>query len=214
MKDERGTVFVVDDDPAVLKAVSRLLRASGFDAVTFGSPQTFLERVDTNASGCLVLDLAMPGVDGLALQEALSARGCELPVLFVTGHGDIPQSVRAIKRGAVDFLTKPFDEAVLLRAVRQALEKDRGQRRDRAEVAEIRGRLATLTAREREVLEGVIAGKLNKQIAGNLGAAEKTIKVHRARVMQKMAAESVAELVRLADRAGVRKARPLAPGRT
>jgi FixJ family two-component response regulator len=205
MSGPRETVFVVDDDPAVLKSFSRLLRSAGFDAHAFGSPKEFLDRLDANATGCLILDVSMPELDGLALQEALSARGCELPILFVTGRGDVPRSVEAMKRGAVDFLTKPVDGEILLRAVRQAVEKERARRRVRTEIAEIRGRLATLTPREREVLQGVVAGQLNKQIAGHLGAAEKTIKVHRARVMEKMEADSVADLVRLAGRANVRK---------
>ena len=206
MSGPRETVFVVDDDPAVLKSFARLLRSAGFDVLAFGSPKEFLERLDANATGCLILDVSMPGLDGLALQAALSGRGCELPILFVTGRGDIPKSVEAMKRGAVDFLTKPVDAKTLLGAVRRAMQKERARRRERAEVSEIRRRLATLTPREREVLEGVIVGQLNKQIAGRLGAAEKTIKVHRARVMEKMEAGSVAELVRLAGRARVRKA--------
>jgi len=148
----------------------------------------------------------MPGLHGLALQEALVSRGIALPTLFLTGHGDVPQSVRAMKGGAVDFLTKPVDDAVFLRAVREALERGRSGRTDREESARIRSRLATLTPREREVLEGVVAGRLNKQIGGELGIAEKTVKVHRGRVMEKMEARSVAELVRMADRAGLRRA--------
>ena len=199
-------VYLVDDEPAVLKALSRLLRSAGLEAVAFGSPEEFLARVDPDAEGCVVLDVAMPGLDGLALQEALVSRGIALPTLFLTGHGDVPQSVRAMKGGAVDFLTKPVDDAVFLRAVREALERGRSGRTDREESARIRSRLATLTPREREVLEGVVAGRLNKQIGGELGIAEKTVKVHRGRVMEKMEARSVAELVRMADRAGLRRA--------
>ncbi len=201
----RETVYVVDDEPAVVKSLSRLLSSEGFLVETFASPAEFLERVDPVASGCAVLDLAMPRLDGLALQKALSARGSELPILFVTGRGDIPKSVEAMKMGAVDFLTKPVDGEKLLEAVRRALEMDRARRGTRADVAAIRRRLATLTPREREVLEGVVAGRLNKQIAGDLGAALKTIKIHRGRMMEKMGADSVAELVRQADRAGIRK---------
>ena len=165
-------VYLVDDEPAVLKALSRLLRSAGLEAVAFGSPEEFLARVDPDAEGCVVLDVAMPGLDGLALQEALVSRGIALPTLFLTGHGDVPQSVRAMKGGAVDFLTKPVDDAVFLRAVREALERGRSGRTDREESARIRSRLATLTPREREVLEGVVAGRLNKQIGGELGIAE------------------------------------------
>jgi len=198
-----ATVFIVDDDPAVLKSLSRLLRSAGLAVATFPSPREFLDRHDPALPGCLVLDIAMPGLNGLELQQELVARGHELPIIFLTGHGDIPMSVQAMKRGAVDFLTKPVDDEALLKAVSVALEKDRHQRQVRAGIAEIQQRLATLTPREREVLEHVIAGQLNKQTAGDLGTAEKTIKVHRARVMEKMKVDSVAELVRLCERAGV-----------
>ena len=198
-----ATVFVVDDDPAVLKSLSRLLRSARLDVATFSSPREFLERHDPSAPGCLVLDVAMPGLNGLELQEALTAKGSELPIIFLTGHGDIPMSVQAMKRGAVDFLTKPVNDEDLLKTVHVAIEKDRLQRQQRAEVAEIQQRLATLTPREREVLGHVIAGQLNKQTAADLGTVEKTIKVHRARVMEKMKVQSVAELVRLAERAGI-----------
>ena len=197
-------VYLVDDEPAVLKALSRLLRAAGLQAVAFGTPEEFLANVGPDSDGCVVLDLAMPGLDGLALQEALAARGIELPTLFLTGHGDVPQSVRAMKKGAVDFLTKPVDDGVFLRAVREALERGRNTRVGREESARIRARFRSLSPREREVLAGVVAGRLNKQIAGDLGIAEKTVKVHRGRVMEKMGASSVAELVRMADRAGLR----------
>ncbi len=195
----------MDDDPAVLKALGRLLRSAGIEAVTYGSPEEFLERVAGAEAGCVVLDLAMPGLDGLALQDAMAARGLELPTLFLTGHGDIPQSVQAMKKGAVDFLTKPVDDAVFLRAVREALARGRAGLADREESARIHRRLETLTPREREVLAGVVSGQLNKQIAGDLGIAEKTVKVHRGRVMEKMGAQSVAELVRMADRTGLRR---------
>ena len=193
-----ATVFVVDDDPAVLKSLSRLLRSARLDVATFGSPREFLERHDSIAPGCLVLDVAMPGLNGLELQEALTKKGSELPIVFLTGHGDIPMSVQAMKRGAVDFLTKPVNDEDLLKAVHAAIEQDRVARQARAELDEIQQRLATLTPREREVLEHVIAGQLNKQTAADLGTVEKTIKVHRARVMEKMMVQSVAELVRLA----------------
>lgn len=197
------TVYVVDDEPAVLKGLSRLLRSAGLAVAAYSSPGEFLDRLPADPSGCAVLDVAMPGLDGLMLQQALAASGRELPIVFLTGHGDIPTSVRAMKDGAVDFLTKPVDEGDLLRAIRAALERDRTGREVSSEVAGIRQRIATLTPREREVFRHVIAGRLNKQIAALLGTVEKTVKVHRGRVMEKMRVESVAELVRLAERAGV-----------
>ena len=193
----------MDDDAAVLKSLASLLRSAGLAVATFSSPREFLDRYDPNAPGCLVLDVAMPGLNGLELQQALVAGGHELAIVFLTGHGDIPMSVKAMKRGAVDFLTKPVNDDDLLTAVRVAIEKDHLQRQARAEVAEIQQRLATLTPREREVLQHVISGQLNKQIAADLGTVEKTIKVHRARVMEKMKVRSVAELVHLTERAGI-----------
>ena len=196
------TVFVVDDDPAVLKSLSRLLRSADLAVATFSSPRDFLDRHDPTTPGCLVLDVSMPGLNGLELQQALIARGHEPAIIFLTGHGDIPMSVKAMKRGAVDFLTKPVNDDDLLNAIRVAIEKDRLQRQAHAEVAEIQQRLATLTPREREVLHHVISGRLNKQTAAELGTVEQTIKVHRARVMAKMKVQSVAELVHLTERAG------------
>ncbi|MDQ2695037.1 MAG: response regulator [Pseudomonadota bacterium] len=203
MSDPLPTVFLVDDEPSVLRALDRLLRSAGLNVAAFASPQAFLDGHDPQARGCLVLDVAMPGLDGLALHRALGARDSPLPVIFLTGHGDIPMSVRALKQGAVDFLCKPVHDDDLLRAVHEAIEQDRLGRQARREEADIRRRLATLTPREREVLERVIAGRLNKQIAAELGTVEKTIKVHRAHVMEKMQVRSVAELVQLAARAGV-----------
>jgi len=194
------TVFVVDDDPAVLKGLSRLLRAARLTVSTFSSSQEFLEQLDPLGPGCLVLDLAMPGLNGLELQEALMKKGNAVPIIFLTGHGDVPTSVQAMKRGALDFLTKPVNDEDLLKAVYAAIEKDRNARQARAELDEIRERLATLTPREREVLTHVVSGQLNKQIAFDLGTVEQTIKVHRARVMEKMKVHSVAELVRLTER--------------
>ena len=196
-------VFLVDDEPAVLKGLSRLLRSAGLAVETFSSSQDFLNHYLPHTPGCLVLDVAMPGLNGLELQKALTAKGSALPIIFLTGHGDIPMSVQAMKRGAADFLTKPVNDDELLKAIRAALEKDRVARHARAEVAEIRQRLTTLTPREREVLEHVISGQLNKQTAADLGIGEKTIKVHRARVMEKMKAQSLVDLVRLAEKAGV-----------
>jgi len=194
----------VDDDPAVLKALTRLLVASGREVRAYSSPREFHERHDRAAPGCLVLDVAMPDWNGLDLQRALAAEGAERPVVFITGHGDIPTSVKAMKAGAVDFLTKPFDAERLLAAVDAAIEKDALARRARAERGSIEAKLATLTLRERQVLERVVAGQLNKHIAAQLGTVEKTVKVHRGRLMRKMGAVSLIELVRMADLAGVR----------
>jgi FixJ family two-component response regulator len=196
-------VFVVDDDPGVLRALTRLLTAAGFGARAFSSPATFLEQHDPAVPGCLVLDVALPGLDGLQLQQALTVSGCARPIVFITGRGDIPTSVRAMKRGAVDFLTKPVNDRELLAAVRNAIEIDRLAREAQVELDALRQRLASLTPREREVLAHVVAGRLNKQIAADLGTGEKTIKVHRARIMEKTSAHSLAELVRIADRLGI-----------
>jgi len=190
----------VDDDKAVLKAMSRLLRSDGLDVRSFATPAEFLDAYDPGAAGCLVLDLTMPGLSGLELQRVLLERGSSPPVVFLTGTGCIPSSVKAIRQGAIDFLTKPADDEALLRAVRQALDAERAARRERLELIDLRRRLRELTPREREVLEHVVCGRLNKQIAADLAIAEKTVKVHRARVMEKMQVESLADLVRVAGR--------------
>jgi len=208
MSEAKETVFLVDDDASVLKGLRRLLTAAGFEVAAFESPQQFLDHHDASAAGCLVLDVAMPGLNGMELQQELAARGSTLPIVFLTGHGDVPTSVQAMKRGAADFLTKPVDENDLLAAIRSAFEKGRAIRKTRAETVEIEQRLATLTPREREVLAHIVGGKRNKQVAGELGTVEKTIKVHRARVMEKMQVRSLAELVRLAERAGIRGTPP------
>ena len=197
------TVFLVDDDPSVLRGLSRLLRSAGWSSVTFSSAEDCLNHVDPAASGCVVLDLSLPKVNGLELQRKLSEKGCLLPIIFLTGHGDVPTTVAAMKAGAVDFLTKPVHDEDLLEAVRIAVDEDHVRRSQRAEAAAIEQRLVTLTPREREVFLGVVSGKLNKQIAVDLGTVEKTIKVHRARVMEKMGADSLAELVRIAGKAGI-----------
>lgn len=202
MTDE-ATVFVVDDDESVLKALGRLLRSAGFDVELFGSAEEFLQQVPQGDPGCLVLDVHMPDLNGLELQIQLSDRGIQLPIIFITGQGDIPMSVRAMKAGAVDFLPKPFDNDALLTAIESAIKKDRQMRRKQTELQDIHASLKRLTAREREVFDLVITGMLNKQIAAQLGTAEKTIKVHRGRVMQKMNVRSVAELVYLAEQAGI-----------
>ena len=203
MTDPSPTVFVVDDYAPVRRSISRLLRAAGFAVAAFASAEEFLAQYDPQTLGCLVLDLTMPTLNGLELQRILAKAGSILPIIFLTGTADIPKSVQAMKQGASDFLTKPVNDEDLLAAVRVAIEKNRARRRDEEELSEIRARLATLTPREREVLEYVVAGKLNKQIAGELGTVEQTVKVHRAHVMQKMRVQSVAELVRLAERCGI-----------
>ena len=193
-------VYFVDDEAAVRKAVSRVLRSAQIEVATFVSPGEFLAANDPDAPGCLLLDVEMPGLSGPDLQRALGGRDGTRPIIFLSGHADVPISVEAMKDGAVDFLTKPVRAEVLLRAVRTAFEKDRVARIARRERGGIASRLATLTPREREVLDHVVNGELNKQIAGALGTVEQTIKVHRARVMEKMAVHSVAELVRLVER--------------
>jgi len=197
------TVFLVDDDPGVLKALSRLLRTRGYEVRPFTSPREFLAQHDAAVPGCAVLDVAMPGLDGLALQQALTCGGSHRPVIFITGKGDIPTSVRAMRAGAVDFLTKPVSDRDLLGAIVRAEAQDAEARRSRAELASIEARMTTLTPREREVLTHVVAGRLNKQIAGDLGTVEKTIKVHRSRMMEKLGVRTVADLVRLAEKAGI-----------
>lgn len=196
----KPTVFVVDDYPPVRRSISRLLCAAGFAVAAFASAEEFLARYDPAVSGCLVLDLAMPALNGLDLQSILAKAGSLLPIIFLTGEGDISKCTHAMKRGASDFLTKPVNDEDLLAAVRAAIERHRALRREQIELSEIRARLATLTPREREVLEYVVAGKLNKQIAGDLGTVEQTVKVHRAHMMEKMGTRSVAELVRLVER--------------
>src|SRR6266567_7102528 len=198
------TVFVVDDDAAIRKAVLRLLRSAGIAAAAFESPTEFLAQYDPNTPGCLVLDLEMPGFNGLLLQTALAEKGSSLPIIFLTGHGDVSKSVQAMKGGAFDFLTKPVNAKNLLPAIRAAIERGAVARREQAELSEIRARLDTLTPREREVLEHVATGKLNKQVAGDLGITEATVKMHRARVIAKMKVQSVTELARLTERCGIR----------
>jgi len=198
-------VFVVDDDAAIRKAVSRLLRSAGIAVAVFESPTEFLAQYDPNTPGCLVLDIAMPGFNGLQLQTALGEKGSILPIIFLTGHGDVSKSVQAMKGGAFDFLTKPVKDKDLLTGVRAAIETDAFVRREKAKMSEILARLDKLTPRERELLEHVVAGKLNKQIAADLGITEATVKMHRARVIAKMKVQSVAELARLTERCGIRR---------
>nr|WP_281720698.1 response regulator [Nitrosomonas nitrosa] len=197
------TIFIVDDDPSVRKSLSRLIQSHGRQALEFPSAEAFLQQHPPERPGCLILDLSMPGLDGLALQKELEAANILLPIIFITGHGTIPSSVQAMKAGAVDFLTKPVGQDVLMRAIEAALEKDHLARQNRAEIASIEARLAALTPREREVMTYVVSGKVNKQIAAALGTVEKTIKVHRSRLMQKLGVTSVAQLVKMAGRVGI-----------
>ncbi len=203
MTERAPVVHVVDDDDSMRTAVVRLLQAAGYQARGYGSAGEFLlGRSDRDAPGCAVLDVRMPGPSGLDLQEALARFDVPLPIVFLTGHGDIPMSVRAIKAGAVDFLTKPVSREVLLGAVRSAIARDAETRAAREVLRVLRARYESLTPREREVFTGVVAGRLNKQIAADLGTAERTIKAHRAQVMEKMQVASVAELVQAADQLG------------
>ena len=206
MSDPEGTVFVVDDDPSMLKALARLCQSAGLTAKAFASAREFLDTGVPETPACLLLDVRMPGLSGLDLQTELAARNIQTSIVFITGHGDIPTSVRAMKAGAVDFLTKPFRDKDLLTAIQAALHKDVRLKADQVERKTIQRRLQNLTPRERQVFELVVKGMLNKQIAAELGASEQTIKVHRGRVMEKMQVDSVAELVQAAV-----KIRALAP---
>jgi FixJ family two-component response regulator len=208
MSDPECIVFVVDDDPLVRDSLADLLAAAGFAAQTYGSATEFIQAKRPDASACLILDVELPDLSGFDLQADLTKSGIEVPIIFLTGHGDIPKSVRAMKAGAVEFLTKPFRTEELVDAVRQALVRDRDLRKQRSETLELRERLGTLTPRERQVLALVVAGRLNKQIAGELGTTEVTIKVHRGRVMHKMNATSLADLVRMAEKLKISSPRP------
>jgi FixJ family two-component response regulator len=196
-------VFVVDDDPSVRKSLTRVVTSAGYAVEAFASAREFLAREPFVGPCCVVLDVRMPGLTGLDLQEALAGAGHRMPIVFITGHGDISMSVKAMKGGAVDFLTKPFDVENLLDAIQRAVTKDVKDLGEEGRTAEVLERVKQLTPRETEVFALVVTGMLNKQIAGALGIGEKTVKVHRARVMEKMRARSVAELVRLADQAGI-----------
>ena len=200
---ERAVVFVIDDDASMRRALENLLSSVGLEARVFTSPQEFLGAKRPDAPGCLVLDVRLPGMSGLAFQQELAKLGIPIPIVFITGHGDVPMTVRAMKAGAVEFLTKPFDEQVLLDAIHAAIERDRTRRRDTAGAAELQARYSELTQRERQVMALVATGRANKQIAGELGLSVVTVKVHRGQVMHKMCAKSVAELVRFADKLGV-----------
>jgi FixJ family two-component response regulator len=205
---ESPVVFVVDDDRRVRDALSRLITSAGLSVITFASATEFLASEKPDGPACLVLDLQMPGVNGLELQQQLADEDAP-PIIFITGHGDIPSSVRAMKGGAVEFLPKPFDDDQLLRAIAAAIAMDRIVRQKRSELTELRARYALLTAREQEVLPFVVAGFANKQAAGDLGIAENTIAVHRGQIMRKMGSRSLAELVRMADKLGISPAGPM-----
>lgn len=194
-------VYLVDDDPGVIKALSRLLRAKGHEVRPYSSPQAFLDEHDVAVPGCVVLDVSMPGLDGLEIQRVLTAAGgYHRPIVFVTGKGDIPTSVRAMKAGAIDFLTKPVKDQDLFEAISRAEARDAEARRLHSEIESMQAKVSKLTPREREVLTHVVAGRLNKQIAGDLGTVEKTIKVHRSRMMEKLGIRTVADLVRMAEK--------------
>jgi FixJ family two-component response regulator len=203
MSDAASMVFVVDDDPSVRRAIKRLIESVGLHVELFASAQEFLQAARPDAPSCLVLDIRLPSKSGLELQRELAEAHKQIPVIFVTAHGDIPMTVRAMKAGAVEFLTKPFRDQDLLDAIHHALERDRLRRQQEAEVAMLHERFASLTPREQEVLPWVISGLLNKQIAAEIGTTEATVKVHRSQLMRKMGAESVTDLVRMAERIGI-----------
>ena len=198
----RGTAHIVDDDPSIQRSLRRLLESVGLTVECFSSAQDFIERYDPDVPGCLLLDVRMPGLSGLELQDHLRSQECMLPIIFVTGYGDVPMTARAMKAGAVDFLQKPFNDQELLGAIERALARNAQMRQEQSEQRRVQARLQLLTPREREVLERVVAGKTNKEIAAEFGITEKTIKVHRARVMEKMQADSLAQLVVLAQIVG------------
>lgn len=204
MTEENPIVYIIDDDPSVRKALERLLRSAGHEAKIFSSAVEFLDFTCPDAPGCIVLDIKMPNLSGLELQDRLAERNISFPIIFITGHGTVPASIRAFKSGAMDFLQKPFDEKDFLEAVSRGVEKHRRLRREQKKMKILLARLDTLTLREREIFDLVTTGMLNKQIAYDLEISEKTVKVHRARVMQKMGAQSLADLVRFAEKLRIR----------
>jgi FixJ family two-component response regulator len=198
-----AVIAIVDDDLSVRRSLQRLIRSAGWNAESFASAQEFLARPGPGTPSCLVLDLRLPGLSGLELQKRMAEVGLEIPIVFLTGHGNIPASVQAMKAGAVEFLTKPFDEHDLLQAIQEAVERDRRTREQHAQMRELQNRYASLTAREGEIMEQVISGKLNKQIAAELRITEFTVKFHRGHIMRKMQADSLADLVRMAGNLGM-----------
>jgi len=209
MSEPTAIVFVIDDDESVRKSLASLIRSARLRVETFASAQQFLTTPRTNVPSCLVLDVRMPGLSGLELQKRLAEINIDIPIVFITAHGDVPTSVRAMKAGAVEFLTKPFRDEDLLDAIQQAIARDRVARLQEAQTIDLRTRYESLTAREREVMELVVSGLLNKQIAKKLGTSEVTIKVHRAQVMKKMRADSLAALVRMSEKLGIAHPREL-----
>ena len=207
MTEPNPTIFIIDDDASVRKSLSRLLRSAGYTTETFASAEEFLGREHYTGIGCLLLDVQMPGLSGLGLQEELNKADYHMPIVFITGHGDIPMSVEAMKKGAIDFLTKPFHDKDLLQVIEKAIEKDTYARAEYDEILDIRRRIERLTLRENEILGYIITGMLNKQIAFELGIAEKTVKVHRGRILEKLCVGSVAELVRLTEKVGLKPAK-------
>ena len=203
MSEDRPAVFVIDDDPSMRRSLDTLLRSVALDVHLFSSAQEFMHAKRPETPGCLVLDVRLPGMSGLTFQQELAKAGVALPIIFISGHGDVPMTVRAMKAGAAEFLTKPFDDQVLLDAIYAAIERDRARRRDTASLADLKAQYRELTEREREVMQLVVTGRANKQIAAELGLGLVTLKVHRGQVMRKMQARSVAELVRMAGRLGL-----------
>jgi len=211
-RESKAIIAIVDDDPSAREGLSSLIRSAGLQVETFASAQEFLARPGAEVLSCLVLDLQLPGLSGLDLQKRMAEVGLEIPIVFLTGHGNIPASVQAMKAGAVEFLTKPFDEQDVLQAIQEAIERDRRARKQHAEMRELQNRYESLTAREQEVMQQVVSGLLNKQVAAKLNITEYTVKIHRGRAMRKMQAESLADLVRMAETLGIHS--PKRAGRT